>query len=220
MKIRYLGHSCFRLTESTDTSIVTDPYGDVGFDLPRVSADVVTVSHAHYDHDNVAAVEGNPTVIGKEGNYDFGGVGITAVKSYHDKEEGAKRGENLIFKFRMDGLEVCHLGDIGEECSSALIEAILPVHVLLIPVGGQYTIDAEQAKEYVDRLMPSIVIPMHYKEKGLDMDLAKVDEFIDLFDSDADEEEVEMNEGDEVELFRDDISEETTKIIVMERCRS
>lgn len=147
-------------------------------------------------------------------------MGITAVKSYHDEEEGAKRGENLIFKFRMDGLEVCHLGDIGEECSSALIEAILPVHVLLIPVGGKYTIDAEQAKEYVDRLMPSIVIPMHYKEKGLDMDLAKVDEFIDLFDSDADEEEVEMIEGDEVELFRDDISEETTKIIVMERCRS
>ncbi len=220
MKIRYLGHSCFRLTESTDTSIVTDPYANIGFDMPHVSADVVTVSHAHYDHNNIAAVEGNPTVIGKEGNYDLSGVGITAVKSFHDDEEGKKRGENLIFKFRMDGLEVCHLGDIGEECSSALIEAILPVHVLLIPVGGKYTIDAEQAKEYVDRLMPSIVIPMHYKEKGLDMDLAKVDEFIDLFDSDADEEEVEMIEGDEVELFRDDISEETTKIIVMERCRS
>lgn len=219
MKIRYLGHSCFSLTESTGTSIVTDPYGDIGFDMPRTEADIVTVSHAHYDHNNISAVGGNPTVIEKEGNYDFGGVGITAVKSYHDDEDGKKRGENLIFKFRMDGLEVCHLGDLGEECSSSLIEAILPVHVLLIPVGGEYTIDAEQAKEYVDRLMPSIVIPMHYKEKGLDMDLDKVDAFCDLFESDADEEQVELLEDDEIELFRDDITEETTKIIVMERCK-
>lgn len=219
MKIRYLGHSCFCLTESTGTSIVTDPYGDIGYDLPSVNADVVTVSHGHYDHNNVAAVGGNPVVIDKEGIYDIGGVGITAIKSYHDDAEGKHRGENLIFKFRMDGLEVCHLGDIGEECSSALIEAILPVHVLLIPVGGKYTVDAEQAKEYVDRLMPSIVVPMHYKSKGLSMDIDKVDDFIDLFETDADEEKVEAVESDEIELFRDDITEETTKIIVMERCK-
>ena len=219
MKIRYLGHSCFQLTESTGTSIVTDPFGKIGFDLPRVSADVVTVSHAHYDHNNVDGVDGKLAVIEKEGNYDFGGVGISAISSYHDDEEGKLRGKNLIFKFRMDGLEICHLGDIGEECSSSLIEAILPVHVLLIPVGGEYTIDAEQAKEYVDRLMPSIVIPMHFKSKGLNMDIDKVDEFLDLFEEDADEEQIVRLEGDELELFRDDITEETTKIIVMERTK-
>ncbi len=213
MKIRYLGHSCFVLTESTGTTIVTDPYGAVGFRLPDVAADAVTVSHGHYDHNNVAAVRGRPVVFNKEGTYELGGVEVTAIKSYHDDERGKARGNNLIFKFRMDGLEICHMGDLGEECSSALIETLLPVHVLLIPVGGHYTIDAEQAKEYVDRIMPAIVIPMHYKTKGLNIDVDKVDEFTDLFDS----EEVEEPEASEIELFRDDISEDSTKIIVMER---
>ncbi|HIX08600.1 MAG TPA: MBL fold metallo-hydrolase [Firmicutes bacterium] len=213
MKIRYLGHSCFVLTESTGTTIVTDPYGEIGYRMPSVKADAVTVSHGHYDHNNVGAVEGNPVVFDEEGTYEIGGVDITAIKSFHDDDNGAKRGENLIFKFRMDGLEICHLGDLGEECSSALIETLLPVHVLLIPVGGNYTIDAEQAKEYVDRIMPAIVIPMHYKTKGLNIDVDKVDDFADKFDT----EEVEELEGSELELFRDDISEESTKVIIMER---
>ncbi len=219
MKIRYLGHSCFVFTESTGTSIVTDPYGKIGFRMPSVSADAVTVSHGHYDHCNVKAVGGDPVVINEEGKYEVGGVTIKAIKSYHDDKNGAKRGENLIFKFRMDGLEVCHLGDLGEECSSSLIETLLPVHVLLIPVGGTYTIDAEQAKEYVDRIMPSIVIPMHYKTKGLEMDLDKVDEFTDLFDDDEHEEEEVEKVGSEIELSRDDLTEESTKIIVMERVK-
>ena len=213
MKIRYLGHSSFAFTESTGTTIVTDPYGNVGFKMPKVRADAVTVSHAHYDHNNVKAVDGNPVIFDREGQYEVGGVDITAIKSYHDDDSGSIRGENLIFKFRMDGVEVCHLGDLGEECSSSLIEALLPVHVLLIPVGGNYTIDAQLAKEYVDRIMPSYVIPMHYKTKGLDIDIDKPDDFLDLFE----EEDVEELKGSEIELFRDDITEEQTKLILMER---
>ncbi len=214
MKIRYLGHSCFALTESTGTTVVTDPYGDkVGFKMPKTRADAVTVSHSHFDHNNIKAVDGNPVVFDREGQYEIGGVNITAIKSYHDDENGKNRGENLIYKFRMDGVEICHMGDIGEECSSSLIEALLPVHVLLIPVGGNYTIDAQQAKEYVDRIMPSYVIPMHYKTKGLEIDVEKPDEFIDLFD----EEDVEEFEESEIELFRDDVTEERTKVILMER---
>ncbi len=213
MKIRYLGHSSFALTESTGTTIVTDPYGNVGFRLPPVEANAVSISHSHYDHNNVSGVLGKPVVLDKEGQYEISGVEVSAVKSFHDGENGAKRGENLIFKFRMDGLEICHLGDLGEECSSALIETLLPVHVLLVPVGGKYTIDAEQAKEYVDRIMPSIVIPMHYKTKGLTLDIDKPDDFLDLFE----DEEVEYVEDNEIELFRDDISVESTKIILMER---
>ncbi|MCI8344238.1 MAG: MBL fold metallo-hydrolase [Clostridia bacterium] len=216
MKIRYLGHSCFSLTESTGTTIVTDPYGNVGFKLPSVCADAVTVSHSHYDHDNVAGVLGNPVLLNKEGMYEIGGVEVNAIKSYHDGEKGGERGDNLIFKFRMDGLDICHLGDLGEECSSSLIETLLPVHVLLIPVGGKYTIDAEQAKEYVDRIMPSIVIPMHYKTKGLTLDVDKPDDFLNRFE----DEDVELLEEDELELLRDDISEESTKIILMERCKA
>ena len=113
MKIRYLGHSCFLLTESTGTRILTDPYGDVGFKMPRVEADVVSVSHGHYDHNNVKAVGGKPVVLDKEGQYEVGGVEIIAVKSYHDNANGEERGENLIFKFRLDGIEVCHLGDFA-----------------------------------------------------------------------------------------------------------
>ena len=216
MKIRYLGHSCFLLTESTGTRILTDPYGDVGFKLPRVEADVVSVSHGHYDHNNVKGVGGKPIVLDKEGQYEVGGVEIIAVKSYHDNANGEERGENLIFKFRLDGIEVCHLGDLGEECSSSLIEMLLPVHVLLIPVGGKYTIDAEQAKEYVDRIMPSIVIPMHYKSKGLSLDIDKPDAFLSEFE----EEDVEETGASEIELTRDDIDEETTKIILMERAKN
>ncbi len=213
MKIRYLGHSCFVLTESTGTTIVTDPYGNIGYEMPSVKADAVTVSHSHYDHNNVKALLGSPIVLNKEGTHEVDGVEITGIKSFHDDEQGEQRGDNIIFKFRMDGLDICHLGDLGEECSSSLLEMILPVNVLLIPVGGNYTINAEQAKEYVDRIMPEIVIPMHYKTKGLKLDIDKPDEFLSQFD----DEEVEYLESGELELFRDDITEESTKIIMMEK---
>lgn len=214
MKIKYLGHSSFLMTESTGTAVVCDPYdSSVGFAMPPVRADAVTVSHHHYDHDNVAAVSGTPVVLDKEQGYSLPGVEIKAVKSFHDNTGGAKRGGNLIFKFRMDGLDVCHLGDLGEDCSPELIEAILPVNVLLIPVGGTYTIDAATAKEYVDRIMPDVVIPMHFRTKNCTLDIDKADGFLKLF---ADN--VEIEEGaNEISLSRKDIDGESTKIIVMER---
>ena len=213
MKIEYLGHSCFKLTESTGTSVVCDPYDpSVGYDMPEVSADAVTVSHHHYDHDNVKAVGGNPAVIDGECSYDLPGVEINAIKSFHDGTRGKKRGDNLIFKFRMDGIDVCHLGDLGEDCSSDLIETVLPVNVLLIPVGGNYTLDAEMAKEYVDRIMPDIVIPMHYRTKDCKLDIDKVDEFLNLFDGEC----IEETEGNSVELSRSDLGGET-KIIVLRK---
>lgn len=213
MKIEYLGHSCFKLTESTGTSVVCDPYDpSVGYDIPEVSADAVTVSHHHYDHDNVKAVGGNPAVIDGECSYDLPGVEINAIKSFHDGTRGKKRGDNLIFKFRMDGIDICHLGDLGEACSSELIDVLLPVNVLLIPVGGTYTIDAEMAKEYVDRIMPDIVIPMHYRTKDCKLDIDKVDEFLKLFDSEC----IEEIDGNSIELSRIDLSGET-KIIVLRR---
>lgn len=213
MKIEYLGHSCFKLTESTGTSVVCDPFdGSIGYEMPATTADAVTVSHGHYDHNNIKAVEGNPKIICGESSYDLPGVEIDAIKSFHDKQRGKLRGENLIFKFRMDGIDICHLGDLGEDCSSELIDLLLPVNVLLIPVGGNYTIDAEMAKEYVNRIMPDIVIPMHYKSKGCKLDIEKVDEFINLFD----EEYVEEREDNHIELMRSDFDGET-KVVVLRR---
>ena len=213
MKIKYLGHSSFLLTESTGTAVVCDPYdSSVGFKMPSVSADAVTVSHHHYDHDNVSAVSGSPVVLDREQGYSLPGVGIKAIKSFHDDKQGALRGDNVIFKFRMDGLDVCHLGDLGEDCTSELIESILPVNVLLIPVGGTYTIDAAMAKEYVDRIMPDVVIPMHYRTKNHTLDIDKVDGFLQLFGDGA---EIEKR-ANEISLSREDIDGERTKIIVME----
>ncbi len=213
MKIEYLGHSCFKLTESTGTSVVCDPYSsEVGFEMPKVSADAVTVSHRHYDHDAVDKVGGSPVIIDNESGYELTGVNIDAVKSFHDGSRGKMRGENFIFKFRMDGIDVCHLGDLGEACSPDLIETVLPVDVLLIPVGGKYTIDAEMAKEYVDRLMPDIVVPMHYRTKDSKLDIDKVDEFLKLFD----DEYIEYKDEAELELSRSDLNGET-KIIVLRR---
>ena len=216
MKIQYLGHSCFKLTESTGTTIITDPYKGIGYELPKgLKADAVTVSHSHFDHNHVKAIGGHPRVLDKEGFYELPGVEITGIKSYHDTQGGRQRGENIIYQFRMDGLEVCHLGDLGEECSSELLEMILPVNILLIPVGGTYTVDAELAKEYVDRIMPEIVIPMHYKTRSLNLDLDKADAFLDLFD----DEETEISGLDTLEFSREDLTEEKTKIILMERTK-
>ncbi len=214
MKIQYLGHSCFKLTESTGFSAVTDPFSGVGYELPNgLTADVVTLSHDHFDHNNAKAIGGQPTILRKDGFFDFGGVEITGVKSYHDEEGGALRGENVIYKFRMDGLDICHLGDLGEECSAELIELLLPVNILLIPIGGKYTIDYKRAKEYVDRLMPDIVIPMHYKTKSSTIDIDKAQAFLDEFDDEA----VTISHKDELEFSREDLIDEKTKIILMER---
>lgn len=215
MKIEYFGHSCFRLTESTGTAIVCDPYSpEVGYSMPQINCDVVTISHHHFDHDYLAAVDGNPKVIEGECFCDFEGVEIGAIKSFHDSKRGKKRGENTIFKFRMDGLDICHLGDLGENCSPELIELILPVNVLLIPVGGTYTLDAQMAKEYVDRIMPDIVIPMHFDTKDGKLGLDKVDEFIELFDDES--VSVSVLSKSEIELSRNDLAGDT-KIIVLSK---
>lgn len=214
MKITWLGHSSFMLEESTGTTVVTDPYHSyVGFEMPRVNADIVTVSHSHKDHCFLDAVGGDPTVINRAGAYEIGGVHMLAQKVHHDDKKGALRGDNIIFKYRMDGVDVCHMGDVGEECNAILVESLMPVNVLLIPVGGNYTIDAEQAKEYVDHIMPDIVIPMHYKTKDCEFDIDKVNRFLNLFD----DENIVYCDSSSVEFDRADFDGETTKVLVLEK---
>ena len=214
MKITWLGHSSFLLEESTGTKIVTDPYNSyVGYEMPDVEADIVTVSHAHNDHCCISKVSGDPTVLNRAGAYEIGGVHILASRSYHDDKKGNLRGDNLIFKYRMDGVDVCHMGDIGEECNAILVESIMPVNILMIPVGGNYTIDAKEAKEYVDRIMPDIVIPMHYKTKDCEFDIDKVNEFLSLFD----DENIVYADSSTVEFDRADFDGEETKVLVLEK---
>jgi L-ascorbate metabolism protein UlaG (beta-lactamase superfamily) len=212
MKIEWLGHSSFKLTESTGTSVVTDPYHPyIGEQMPQVEADAVTVSHRHDDHNAVELVGGNPVVLDRTGAFEIKGVHIYSIMSYHDAKKGAIRGKNLVFKFRIDGVDICHLGDIGEELSPMLAELITPINVLFIPVGGKYTLNAEQAKEYVDFLMPDIVIPMHYANKDTQIDIASADDFVDLFDED----DVEYIKDNYIEFNRTDFDGERTRIIVL-----
>lgn len=212
MNLKWLGHSCFLLEESTGTTVVADPYSErIGFKMPTVYAKVVTLSHDHDDHNLVENVDGQPKVINTLGFWEVDGVDVSSVLSYHDNVQGKKRGENLIFKYRMDGIEICHMGDIAEECTVHLAESLGSIDVLLLPVGGVYTIDARQAKEYVDFLMPSYVIPMHFKSPSCDLDIDKLDEFLDLFD---DNQIVYINDNS-ITLDRSSFeSDGETKIIV------
>ena len=212
MKITWLGHSAFLLEESTGTTVVTDPYGEsiAGHPMRQVSADAVTLSHHHRDHDEVSRVAGSPQVFDTVGAWEVKGVDITSMHSWHDPEQGGKRGPNLIFKYRMDGVDLCHLGDIGEECDAETGDLIGTVNVLMIPVGGNYTIDAAQAKEYVDFLMPDIVIPMHFRTPSCAVDIGRLDDFLDLFD----DEQIVRVDGDTLEVDREYFDGDSTKVIV------
>lgn len=181
MKIQWLGHSCFKINENGLT-IVTDPYNNyIGYTLEKQSADVITVSHSHKDHSAIEYITNNPKIINKMGSYDINGVKISTVHTYHDNNNGALRGDNLIFIYDFNGIRVCHMGDIGQDFNPSIIKNINNIDILLIPVGGVYTIDYNMAKKYVDGIKPKVVIPMHYKRDKLSFDLDKVDKFLNLF---------------------------------------
>ena len=171
MKIKYLGHATFVITSNKGARIITDPYEttpDLTYGEITESADIVTVSHKHFDHGNVAAVRGNPVVINRAGRSEAKGIEFNGIASYHDEAGGSLRGDNIIFCFELDGVRVCHLGDLGHRLDDKRLKEIGSVDVLLIPVGGVYTIDAKVATEVCDQLKPRVIIPMHYKtEKGL-----------------------------------------------------
>ena len=182
MEINCLGHSCFRFKTKIAT-LVTDPFDPekVGFKYPELSADIVTVSHPHPDHDFLDKVKGEPFVVDGPGEYEVKGISVFGVASYHDDKKGKERGQNTIYTIETEGLKICHLGDLGEKLNEEQLEEIGGVDILLIPVGGVYTIDFEEAVEIIDQIEPKIVIPMHYKERGMTKDfdqLAGVDEFL------------------------------------------
>ena len=189
MKIQYFGHSCFYI-KNKESSVLMDPFDSkmVGLNMPKVDADIVTVSHQHKDHNQTAAVC-NGVVFDFPGEYEVKGVKVFGYQSYHDQEQGQKRGENIIFKIIINNVVLTHLGDLGHLPEPALIDELEDTDVLLIPVGGTYTIDGQTAKKVIELIKPSITIPMHYQtdkhnpaEFG---QLAKVEEFLKLMGKDA-----------------------------------
>mgnify|MGYP000910624337 CR=1 FL=1 len=182
MKITWLGHASF-LIETATASIVTDPFDEsTGYRVPNVSADLVTVSHQHYDHNAVGTVRGNPRVVSEPGVTRFGEIEIKGIKTFHDKNLGRDRGENLVFVIKADGLTVCHLGDLGHVLTPDQLQAIGQVDFLLVPVGGTYTISAEEARTIVSLLAPRVAIPMHFKTPPCTIRLTPVESFTMHYD--------------------------------------
>jgi L-ascorbate metabolism protein UlaG (beta-lactamase superfamily) len=168
MDITFLGHSSFRLKGKTAT-VVTDPFDPevVGLKFPKVAADIVTVSHQHEDHNQADLVKDVKRLVSGPGEYEIKGVSIIGIPTFHDEEKGAKRGKNTIYVYEIDGLRLVHLGDLGHKLHEKILEKIGDIDILMVPVGGEYTIGPTEAVEVARAIEPKIVIPMHYQMPGL-----------------------------------------------------
>lgn len=208
MEISWFGLSCFRLY-SREATVVTDPYEkSVGLKFPRPRADIVTISHSHAGHDYAEGVPGNPKVIQGPGEYELKNVFVTGVQTFHDKRNGKDRGKNTVYAFNIEGLNVCHLGDLGHIPTQAQADAIGDVDILLIPVGGGNALNASDATEVVSLFEPWIVIPMHYRIPELSIKLDPVDKFIKEMGIKAPEPLESLN------LKRDGLPKETQVVLL------
>ena len=209
MKIKWLGHASFMITAETGTKIITDPYvtaENLNYGEIKESADIVTVSHEHGDHSNLSAVRGSPEVV--RGTARVKGIEFKGIPTYHDDAKGQQRGNNTILCFEVDGTRVCHLGDLGHSLSDKQATELGSVAILLIPVGGNYTIDAKVAGQLCARLKPKVIIPMHFKNDKCSFPIAGVDEFL------QGKEGVSRLDTSEVEFKQGELPA-TTKIIVL-----
>jgi L-ascorbate metabolism protein UlaG (beta-lactamase superfamily) len=212
MKVKWLGHASFLITSEAGIKIITDPYPQgSGLSYAPVSeaADIVTVSHAHFDHNNVSSIPGDPQLISSSGVKNIKGIEFKGISTYHDGSQGKERGANIVFCFLVDGIKVCHLGDLGHMLSGEQIAEIGDTDVLLIPIGGVFTIDAKSATKVVDDLKPKVVMPMHYKTAKCDWTLSTVDDFI------VDKNNVKKLNSSEIE-FEDGALPDSNEIIVLE----
>jgi len=179
MEITWLGHSCF-LIRGKDKTIITDPcHPDLGYRSREPEADIVTVSHSHRGHSYVEGVANDPRQIRTPGEYEIGGTLVTGIASFHDNKKGEVRGKNTIYVIEMDGITLCHLGDLGHPLESRLIEEIGDIGILFLPVGEASTIPIDTAMEIIRQLEPPIVIPMHYKTEAFTGNLSPVGKFLD-----------------------------------------
>ena len=209
MKVKWLGHAAFLITSEAGTRIITDPFGvypGLNYKPITETADVVTVSHAHGDHNDLSTIKGNPKVVRDTATVK--GITFKAVTSYHDNAGGKEKGNNTIFCFEVDGVTVCHAGDLGHQLNDKQAAELGKVDILIIPVGGFFTIDAKTATEVVKKVSPKVVIPMHYKNEKCTFPIAGVDEFL------KGKTDVIQPNASEVEFKRDNLPA-TTHIIVL-----
>ncbi len=213
MHITWLGHSCFKIQDKTGSdavTIVTDPFDkDTGFKVPNFEADIITVSHNHHDHNNADALRGKPFVIKSAGEYDVKGISIEGIDSHHDEKEGAERGRNVIYWMEMEGIAIVHLGDLGHVLTDKQLEKIGKCDILMIPVGGKYTIDAKKAVEVINQIEPRIVIPMHYKTAGSKItDIDGVEKFVKELG-------IKPTEEEKLKITKKDLPQEDMELVIL-----
>ena len=173
-----ISHSCFKIKGSRAT-VITDPYPpDLGYSMGKASADIVTVSHRHPSHSYVQAVSGEPKQVYSPGEYEISGVLIIGLPTFHDNEKGRNRGKNTVYLIELDGVSICHLGDLGHALTAEQVEELGNVDVLLLPVGGISTIDAAMAASTIRQIEPKAVIPMHYKTPLVNRELDTIEKFL------------------------------------------
>lgn len=184
MRIKWFGHSSFLLTSEAGTRVLIDPYYKfLGYRMPvPIESDIVVVTHDHTDHNKINAASGDYLLVNEPKEYSRGDVSITGFKTFHDKVNGAKKGPNIVFRFQMDGLTICHCGDLGHLLTEQQIKEIGKVDIAIVPVGGRMTLDGPEAAQVVRQLQATVAIPMHYSTKALGIlgrfVFAKSDKFI------------------------------------------
>ena len=215
MNIFWHGQSLFELittpAKNSQVKIVIDPFSEeVGLRVPKLEADIVLTTHNHYDHNNVKAVSGNPFLISGPGEYEIKNVFIQGIASWHDDKKGAERGENTIYTIEAEDLKLCHLGDLGQkELSAEQLEKIAEVDILMIPIGGTYTISAKEALKIMSQIEPRITIPMHYALPKLKIKLDDLDKFLKTMGIKS------IEPLNKLSIKKKDISLEEAKIIVL-----
>lgn len=213
MEITYIGHSCFKI-KGKDLEIVIDPYDPsmLGYKLPKLSADVVLSTHSHGDHNYLEGVNGYKLAVTTPGEYEINGVYIEGISTFHDDKDGKERGKNTIFQISIDNMNILHLGDLGHQLSKDTLEKILDIDVLLIPVGGFYTIDAETATEVISEIEPGIVIPMHFQEDSVTpvtKEMAPLKKFLEEMGAEN------VKKLEKLKITKSDIPEETETIVLI-----
>jgi len=211
MVITWYGQSCFKI-QSGETVLITDPFDkSIGLTPPRGQANIVTVSHHHYDHDNIETFSAaNPFIIDGPGEYEVKGVNVAGVVTFHDEKEGKERGANTVYVIEMEGIKICHLGDIGQaKLTNAQLEIIDGVDILMIPVGGIYTLNPEDVPDLINQIEPKIVIPMHYKISGLAIKLEGIEPFLKEMGISK------FQAVDKLTVKKKELPEEETQVIVM-----
>lgn len=216
MQIEWLGHASFSIMseDKNKIKIITDPYtvqAGIKYKPIDESADIVTMSHGHGDHNNVGAIKGNPRILKEGGSYNVKDIEIKTIPVFHDEAQGSKRGKNLIFCFRVEGMNLCHLGDLGHQLTRSQIGDIGPVDVLFIPVGGYFTIDAKEATGVIQSIQPKMVCPMHYKNSKTDYPIAGVEEFL------KDKKNIRRLNSSSIEIKPGTLPEETEFVILQSR---